>query len=70
MVTEVKLQQLMENGIRPLKKVARWRAAIGDMLPFLGLDEMVSSTNFHERGFMIPMSDFFHSFFCEYGFQL
>jgi len=53
-VTEAKLQQLMEKGLLPPKEVARWRAATGDAFPLPRLDKVVSFTDFHERGFMIP----------------
>ena len=33
-VTEARLQRLVEKGLLPPKKVAGWRAAAGDVLPF------------------------------------
>ena len=30
----------------------------------------MSFVDFHERGFVILASDFFHGFLCEYGVQL
>jgi hypothetical protein len=59
-VMEARLLRLVEKGLLPPKEVARWRAAAGDVFPF----------DFHERGFMIPASDFFRGFLHEYGVQL
>jgi hypothetical protein len=40
------------------------------VLPFLGLDEVVSFTDFHECGIVIPASDLLRGFLCEYEVQL
>lgn len=39
-------------------------------LPVPAASEVVSFTDFHECGFTIPTSDFFHGFLYEYGVQL
>ena len=69
-VTEAKLQRLVEKGLLLPKKVTRWRPAAGDVLSFPEPREVVSFTDFHERGFTISASDFFHGFLREYGVQL
>lgn len=65
-VMEVRLHWLVEKGLLPPKEVAGWMAAIGDVLPFQQPNEVVLFIDFHERGFMILMSDFFRGFLREY----
>jgi hypothetical protein len=68
-VTEARLPQLVGKGL-PSKEVAWWRAAARDIFPFPQPSEVVSFTDFHERGFTILTLDFFHGFLHEYGIQL
>ena len=63
MVTEVRLLRLIDDGILPPKEVTGWWATTGDVLPSLWPGETVSFTDFHERGFGIPASDFCWGFF-------
>ena len=66
-VTETRLQRWVEKGLLLLKEVTGWRATARDVLPFPQLDEVVSFTNFHERGFTVLALDFFRGFLREYG---
>jgi hypothetical protein len=61
-VSEVWLLWLVKDGLLPLKDVAGWRAAAGEVLPNPQPREMVSFTDFHERGFRILASDFLRGF--------
>ena len=67
---QARLLWLVEKGLLPLKEVAGWRATARDVFLFLWPGEVVSFTDFHERGFAILVSDFFHAFLREYGVQL
>lgn len=69
-VTEARLQWLVEKDLLPLKEVVGWRATVEDVLLFPQPNEVVSFIDFHERGFVIPISDFFHGFLYKYGIQL
>jgi hypothetical protein len=66
MVMEVKLLWLVDEGFHLSKEVARWRAAASEVFLDPWPRETVSFTDFHERGFEIPMLDFLH----EYSVQL
>jgi hypothetical protein len=70
MVTEVRLLLLVSEGLLLLKGVAKWRATTGEVLPNLRPGEIVSSTNFHEHGFGMPVSDFLWGFLQAHGIQL
>jgi hypothetical protein len=61
---------LVEKALLPPKEVARWRATVGDVLPYPQPGEAVSFIDFHECGFAIPMLDFFHGFLRKYGIEL
>jgi hypothetical protein len=66
-VTEAKLQHLMAKGLLPLKEVARWRAPVGEVVPYPQPGEAVSFFDFHKCGFIVLVSDFLHGFLHEYG---
>jgi hypothetical protein len=67
---EARLLRLVEKGLLPLMEVAEWWAATRDVFSFPQPGEVVSFTDFHEPGFAIPASNFFHGFLHEYGVQL
>jgi hypothetical protein len=61
---------LVEKGLLPPKEVARWRATVGNVLPYPQPGEAVSFIDFHEHRFAIPTLDFFRGFIRKYGIQL
>jgi hypothetical protein len=62
MMTEVRLLQLIEDGLLLPKGLAGWRAATGEVLPNPRPREAMSFTNFHECSFGILASDFLRGF--------
>ena len=70
MVMEVRLLWLVEDGLLPPKQVTRWRTATGEVLPNPRPREMVSFTDFHERGFRILALDFLRGILQEHGIQM
>lgn len=60
----------MEKGFLPPKEVAGWRVTASDVLLFPQPGEAVSFIDFHECGFVVLASDFFHGILREYGVQL
>jgi hypothetical protein len=58
----VRLLKLVDDGLLLPKEVAGWRVAGGKVLPNPRPREMVSFTDFLERGFRILASDFLWGF--------
>ena len=69
-VMEVKLLWLIDEGFLSPKNIVGWRAVAGEVFPDPWTGETVSSNDFHEHRFGIPVSNFLHGFLCEYGVEL
>ena len=50
--------------------VIQWRVGEGEDYPFEGTLETVLFRDFVERGFAVPVSEFFHALFHFWGIQL
>lgn len=65
-VTEAILERLVEHGLLKQKVEVGWRAAVGEEFPSEGTDEMVAFIAHVERGFGVPIGDFFHGLLHHY----
>jgi hypothetical protein len=58
-MTEVKVQVLVDRGLLRHKAVVEWKAPAGKAFLMQDDKEQVVFTSFFERGFDIPAGDFF-----------
>jgi hypothetical protein len=69
-MTEAKIQALVGRGLLWPKAEVEWRAVVGEQFPSEGVKEQVIFTSFFERGFNLPMGDFFRGLLYYYNLEL
>jgi hypothetical protein len=69
-MTEAKIQALVDRGLLRPKAEVEWRAALGEQFPSEGVKEQVVFASFFERGFNLPMGDFFRGLLYYYNLEL
>jgi hypothetical protein len=70
MMTEAKIQALVNCGLLRPKVEVEWRAAAGVEFPSEDVKEQVVFASLFERGFNLPAGDFFHRLLYYYGLEL
>jgi hypothetical protein len=70
MMTEAKIQDLVDHGLLRPKAEVEWRAAAGEQFPSEDVKKQVIFTSFFERGFALPMGDFFRGLLYYYNLEL
>ena len=69
-VTEATLRDLERRGLIGSKEALAWRAPEGHRIPCEDRIESVVFVSFFERGFGIPIGDFFHGLLEYYGIEV
>jgi hypothetical protein len=70
MMTEAKIQALVDPGLLRLKMEVEWTAAVGEEFPSEDVKEQVIFSSFFERSFNLPAGDFFRSLLYYYRLEL
>jgi hypothetical protein len=70
MMTEAKIQALVDRGPLWPKAEVEWRAVAGELFPSEDVKEKVVFASFFERGFNLPVGDFFHGLMYYYNLEL
>lgn len=70
MVTEAKLQAMVEAGALPPKEVIGWRAVDGEVFPTPNTGKIIVHAPFFFRWFSIQVHPFLHSLLYFYGLEL
>jgi hypothetical protein len=69
-MTEVKMQALVDRGLLRPNAEVEWRAAAGEQFPSEDVKEQVVFASFFERGFNLPVGDFFRGLLYYYNLEL
>jgi hypothetical protein len=69
-MTEAKIQALVDRGLLRPKAEVEWRAAAGEQFPCEDVKEQVFFASFFERGFNLPVGDFFRGLLYYYNLEL
>jgi hypothetical protein len=69
-VTEEQIQALATRGLLRPKTEVGWRPAMGDEFPTEGIDETIIFLAHIERGFGVPVGDFFRGLLFFYRIEL
>jgi hypothetical protein len=65
-MTKAKIQALVDRGLLRPKTEVEWKAAAGEECPTEDVKEQVVFTSFFERGFNLPVGDFFRGLLYYY----
>jgi hypothetical protein len=69
-MTEAKIQALVDRGLLRPKTEVEWRTAAGEDFSSEDVKEQVIFASFFERGFNLPVGDFFRSLLYYYRLEL
>jgi hypothetical protein len=69
-MTEDKIQSLVDHGLLRLKAEVEWKAAVGEEFPTKDVKEQVVFTSYFDRGFNLPVGDFFRDLLYDYKLEL
>jgi hypothetical protein len=69
-MTETKIQALVNCGLLQPKEEVEWRAAAGEQFLSEDVKEQVVSASFFERGFNLPVGDFYRGLLYYYKMEL
>jgi hypothetical protein len=69
-MTEVKIQALVDRGLLQPKAEVEWTTAAGEEFPTEDVKEQVVFVSFFERGFNLPVGDFFRGLLYYYKLEL
>jgi hypothetical protein len=69
-MTEAKIQALVDRGLLRSKTEVEWRATAGEEFPSEDVKEQVVFASFFERGFNLPVGDFFRGLLYYYRLEL
>jgi hypothetical protein len=69
-MTEAKIQALVDHGLLRLEAEVEWRSAAGEQFPSEDVKEQVVFASFFERGFNLPVGDFFRALLYYYNLEL
>jgi hypothetical protein len=70
MMTEAKIQALVDRGLLWTNAEVEWRAVAGEQFPSEYIKEQVSFTSFFKRSFNLPVGDFFRGLLYYYNLEL
>jgi hypothetical protein len=69
-MTEAKIQALVECGLLRPKVEVEWKAEVGEEFSTEDVKEQVVFTSYSERGFNLPVGDFFRGLLYYYKLEL
>jgi hypothetical protein len=69
-MTEAKIQALVDSGLLRPKAEVQWKVPTGEEFPTEDVREQVVFASFFERGFNIPVGDFFRGLLFLYKLEL
>jgi hypothetical protein len=69
-MTEAKIQALVSRGLLRPKEEVEWRDVVGEKFPSEDVKEQVVFASFFERGFNLPVGDFFCGLLYYYQLEL
>jgi hypothetical protein len=69
-MTEAKIQALVECGLLMPKVEVEWKAAVGEEFPTEDIKEQVVFVSYFERGFNLPVGDYFCGLLYYYKLEL
>jgi hypothetical protein len=69
-MTETKIQALVDHRLLRPKAEVEWKVAVGEEFPTEDVKEQVIFASYFERGFNLPMRDFFHGLLYYYMLEL
>jgi hypothetical protein len=70
MMTEAKIQALVDSGLLRPKAEVEWKATVWEEFPTEDVKEQVIFTSYFERGFNLPVGDFFRGLLYYYKLEL
>jgi hypothetical protein len=69
-MTEAKIQALVDRRLLRSKAEVEWKAVVGEEFPTEDVKEQVVFSSHFERGFNLPVGDFFHGLLYYYKLEL
>jgi hypothetical protein len=69
-MTETKIQSLVDRGLLRPKAEVEWKATVGEEFPTADVKEQVVFALYFERGFNLPVGDFFRGLLYYYKVEL
>jgi hypothetical protein len=69
-MTEARIQALVDRGLLWPKAEVEWKAVVGEHFPTEDVKEQVVFASFFERGFNLPVGDFFRGLLYYYKLEL
>jgi hypothetical protein len=69
-MTEAKIQSFVDHGLLRQKAEVGWKAVVGEEFPTKDVKEQVVFASYFERGFNLPVGDFFHGLLYYYKLEL
>jgi hypothetical protein len=69
-MTEAKIQALVDRRLLRSKAEVEWKAVVGEEFPTEHVKEQVVFASHFERGFNLPVGDFFHGLLYYYKLEL
>jgi hypothetical protein len=69
-MTEAKIQALVDRGLLWPKAEVEWKATVGEEFPTEDVKEQVVFVSYFERGFNLPVGDFFRGLLYHYNLEL
>jgi hypothetical protein len=69
-MADAMIQALVNRGLLRPKEEVEWRAAAGEQFPSEDVKEHVVFASFFERGFNLPVGDFFRDLLYYYQLEL
>jgi hypothetical protein len=69
-MTETKIQSLVDCGLLRSKAEVEWKATVGEEFPTADVKEQVVFALYFERGFNLPLGDFFRGLLYYYKVEL
>jgi hypothetical protein len=70
MMTKAKIQSLVDRGLLRPKAEVEWKPAVGEEFPTEDVKEQVVFSSYFERGFNLPVGDFFCGLLYYYKLEL
>jgi hypothetical protein len=69
-MTKAKIQALVDRGLLRPKAEVEWKAAVREQFPTADVKELVVFASYFERGFNLPIGDFFRGLLYYYKLEL
>jgi hypothetical protein len=69
-MTEAKIQSFVDRGLLRPQEEVEWKAAVGEEFPTEDVKDQVVFSLYFERGFNLPVGDFFRGLLYYYKLEL